>query len=711
MPGRAFAVAVLAFAGAAVSPASFALSEDRVAQPETLTGDKVPIQRITLYRSGVASFQRRGMVSGNSSVQLRFNAEQINDILKSMVVLDFGGQVDGASYASKDPLDRRMASFAINLADNPGLGDLLNRLRGSLGTLVTTDGPVTGTILGVEPRPQPSGTTSPPIMVPFANIVTSSGIRSINLNTIASFQLQDQALQTELNKALAALAEHRADRIKTVDLTFTGEGARDVVVYYVHEMPVWKVSYRLVLPDDQPAKPPSGRPAPPASPGMPQIHGWAIVENTTDEDWTNVALSLVSGQPVSFRMDLQEPLYVYRPQIPVPTVPGVAPKVYQQGVAQDRAMSVPAPMPEAAAPGAAARLQRGRVDGRAAEMDAQKDAGVTALEMSDYAARARAQATESGEVFQYELSSPVTIQRQRSAMLPIITEGISGRRVSIYNRWDGSPHPMRGAELTNSTGLQLLPGPVTVFDGGVYAGDAQIGHVSPGDKRLLAYSLDLDVLPIVKDETSENIQKIRIVNGLLEQTTRHRIQVSYQFTNKDQKRARTILVEHPHRGMELVEPKKPAEETADLYRFELEVAAGKTETLRVVQETTLSQLFELLRYDLGTLVAYSRQGKVSQKVVEAFQEAARRRQLVNEAERKVRELEQERASIDTDQSRIRQNMSAIDRTSQLYGRYMQRLSEQETRLEELVGETARAREEQKRLQDELNAFVANLNVE
>ena len=94
---------------------------------------------------------------------------------------------------------------------------------------------------------------------------------------------------------------------------------------------MWKTSYRLVLPDT----PKEGWQAAQESNAAADrftIQGWAIVENTTDDDWKDVTLSLVSGRPVSFKMDLYEPLYVYRPQIPVPMVPGVMPPPYAGGI-------------------------------------------------------------------------------------------------------------------------------------------------------------------------------------------------------------------------------------------------------------------------------------------------------------------------------------------------------------------------------------------
>lgn len=673
----------------------------------------LPITGITLYRSGVGYFERRAAVEGDRNIQLRFKTDQVNDILKSMVLLDLdGGRVESVRYGSKDPLARRLASFGIDLSDEPAAGELLRRLRGSSVRILTTEGEASGTILNVETRPTVVGGVGdvPPARyeLPWINLLTPTGVRSYNLTAVSGFEILDPALADELTKALAAIAEHRADRVKTVDLALRGGGTRRVVVAYVHEMPVWKTSYRLVLPD---AGDPKARPT---------MQGWAIVENTTDEDWQDVRLSLVAGRPVSFQMDLYEPLYVERPEIPVPMIAGVAPRLYEGDVMFGLAdKAAPAASAAPAEPGtrmrAAGRMDRDAAPQRrgvAVEESKALGAALSAEDLIQHAAQAQARGGEIGEVFQYTLQDPVTVERQRSAMLPILSSPIEGRRVSIYARADGSEHPMRGVELKNTTGLQLMPGPVSVYDGAAYAGDAQVSHVTIGDKRLLAYAVDLDVVASVKDDSIRAVQKIRIVSGLIEQTSKLQARVTYNFANKDQKRPRTVLVEHPKMpGWDLAEPSKPADETGALYRFELAIDAGKSSSMAVALERIERQSMAVTGYSVDALLAYSRQGKVSQKVVDAVREAGRLQAALNDAERRVRELDEERQAIEQDQSRIRQNMATIGRETELYRRYTTKLGEQETRLEQLLLEREKATQAVQAARLALEAYLRGLNVE
>lgn len=710
------AIVLVALAGTVLPAASALAQQGRPAAPQAAAqrdaNSELPIRNITLYRSGVGYFERQAQITGSRDIQLRFNTDQINDILKSMVVLDLGGgRVDSVGYGSKAPLDRRLSSFAVNVADNPDMPTLLNRLRGAPVRVVSADGPVMGTILGVETRPKAAGDRQV-VNTPYLNLVTESGIRSLDLTMVASFEILDRDLAGELNKALSALAEHRADRIKTVDISFTGQGERRVAVAYVHEMPVWKTSYRLVLPDH-----PTGDQVRRDAESL-TLQGWAIVENTSDEDWENVRLSLVAGRPVSFEMDLYEPLFAQRPRVPVPTVAGVMPRLYQAAIeARDARLAIAAEALQEA------QMRRGVAPGHAAAPESPQAAwerarkeiprvDISADDLAKYAPGAAAQAGEVGQVFQYQLAAPVSVARQRSAMLPILNGEVQGRRVSIYSRGDGSEHPMRGVEVSNTSGLQLMPGPISVFDGPSYAGDAQIGHVAAGDKRLLAYAVDLDVHVVVRDDSTSTLQRVRIVNGMVEETTSRRSTTKYAFNNKDQKRPRLMLLEHPRMaGWDLVQPQKPAEETRDLYRFEVEVPAGRTGEFEVAQHRVERQRLAMTEYHLPRLLAYVQEGKTSQRVVDAVRRAADMQSEINELKRQIGVLDQERNQIHQDQNRIRQNMGSIGRDSDLYRQYMQRLTTQESRLDAMTTERENLQKQQETKERELDAYLRNLNVE
>lgn len=690
-----------------------AASAASMASAQAVTGvggsPRMPITGVTLYRSGVGSFERQGPIAAGDTVSLRFAQDGINDLLKSMVILDEQQALRGVSFESNEPLSRQLASFGIDLSGNPSLADLLGRLRGTRITVSGDDGPISGTILGSETRQQAVGDSEEPIAVPYINVLTDSGIRSVNLTTVGSVQLQDAGLNTELGKALAALAAHTTDRFKSVSISFAGQGSRTVRIAYVGEMPVWKTSYRLVLPSTEKPKDPS------------LLFGWAIVENSTDDDWSDVRLSLVASQPVSFEMNLSQAMHIERPEVPVPMVAGAAPRVYGDSAAFEAQRELGAAAKRRAdAPtaggrgGFAASAVPAPSAGRAMAMDgmagSRAEEGKPALSWKN-AATAQAEGGSVGESFQYTLRNPVSIARQQSAMLPIISSDVQTRRISIFSPSDGIDHPMRGVELSNSSGQQLIPGPIAVFDGDAYAGDAQIAFMGAGDKRLLAYAVDLDVACAVTNESSTAIVSVRIVDGFIEETQKVRSSVTYAFKNKDATRGRTLLVESPKSaGWDLIEPKKPASETSQAYRFELEIAADKTASLSVVQEITTRQRLAATGYDLPALLAHASSGKASAAVVDAMRKIAAMQSSIADVQRKMESDAAERQSIASDQERVRQNMGSIEKGTELYRRYLAKFDEQENRLAELEKSSVELKRQLQQLNEELKRYLSGLNI-
>ncbi|MDX2116027.1 MAG: hypothetical protein SFZ24_10490 [Planctomycetota bacterium] len=673
---------------------------------------ELPIRSIVLFRSGVGYFERRGEVKGDARAELSFETEQINDIIKSMVILDLdGGRIDAVRYNSKEPLERRLRSFGVDISRAPTIADLFMQLRGSRVSITTVDGPVEGTILGVETRPVPGAMRGAepeaPVNQQFVNLVTEAGVRSVMIASISSFRFTDGELQEELSRALGALAEQRSEHEKTVDLSFSAGGdanaARRVIVGYVHEMPVWKTSYRLILPEARTGEAGAGRKQ------SFTLQGWAVVENTTDQDWENVRLSLASGRPVSFTMDLYQPLFTQRPVAPVPVLAGVGPRIYEGAMSMQR-MAATAAAP-AAADSSNMRFRK-EADGAGARSDGEiVELGreLSGQDMIDYAAQAQAAAGSAGETFMYTVDAPVTLERQRSAMLPIVTTPVEGRRVSIYNEQSFARHPMRGVEFTNAS--DLMPGPVSVMDGASYAGDAQIPHTSREQTRLLSYAVDLDVVARAEARGNEEIVGIKIVDGLLLVQRKARMGSVYTFANNDRERGRLLLVEHPRmEGWTLVEPRDAPESTETLVRFEKELGAGETAELAVTWEQVRSEQATLAEFGLETLLVYAKQGKASQAVVDAFKKAASIQARVQEAQRVQQSLDVRRAGIREDQERIRQNMNSVDRNSDLYRRYVAKFSEQETELERVAAEWQAAEQTKRAAEEELRAFLRDLDV-
>ena len=667
----------------------------------------LPLKNIILYRSGVGYFERRGTIAGEHRIALSFETEQINDILKSLVLLDLdGGSIDAVSYASKEPLNRRLAGFGIDISNVSSVVDLMRQLRGQGVDLTTREGQVHGTVLGIEERTSvvTGGDTPITLREPYLVVTTQRGVEAVAISAINSFQIADDALAEELDRALGALAEAKADRTKTVEMSLRGEGGkqRRIVAAYVHEMPVWKTSYRLVLPDEQG--------------GAPTLQGWAIVENTTDSDWNNVRLGLASGRPVGFTMDLYEPVYVGLPDVPVPVDRGVGPLVFESAQAQKMLGRA------AAAPATESRLSAADMVAGQRALTMNSNQGWNEVDLNDpnqnfniggAAPASAATGAEVGEQFMYTVDAPVTIERQRSAMLPILVAPVEGKRVSIFNPREMSKHPMRGVAFTNTSGLHLLPGPLAVYDGNTYAGDAQIPHTSRNQDRLLAYALDLDMFMYQEVKYDQTTMRFTIADGLVRKQVKHVRSTEYKWNNYDDSRDRTLIIEHPRTaGWELVKPEKPRATTENLWRFETKAEGGKTGvTFDVDEQQVLFESIAMVSVDLPELLAAAANGKVSQAVIDAVRKAQGMQSEVRTIERQLQVVQKERDGIFDDQRRIRDNMGRVDRNSNLFQTYMTKLAAQETRLEEIEQEVTRLVAARDAAQGRLNEFLNGLDVE
>lgn len=678
----------------ALSLAAWAVPNGAGAAEATL-----PVSQVTVFSSGVAYIEHNGPVTGDADVLMRFKTEGINDLLKSLVVMDLGGgSVSSVNYASREPLERALKGFGVDLSEQPTLPDLLRQLRGAAVT-VSTPEMVTGKILAVRVQKKQVLPADVLIEEHILELATENGLKAIPLDSVRSVALVDPKLNEELQKALTLLAENRDMDTRPVTIRFAGKGERRVRVGYVAEAPVWKSSYRLVFDD--------------AKKGEALMQGWAVVENTSDSDWEKVALTLASGRPISFIQDLYTPLYVPRPVVQSERYASLRPQDYAEGVEADEA---PQELKQAARERRKAGAPApGGMGGFGGAMPAPAPpAAMTAEAAADAPMRPSVQAAAAGEVtgevFVYKMKEPVTIPRRQSAMLPIISQAIQARRVSIYNASVLPNHPLSGVWLTNNTDLTLLAGPVTLLDGGTYAGDAVLGNITPNEKRLLSYAIDLNTTVDSSVKSSQKIAEARIVRGVLSLTRKSYFTQAYTLKNKAEQE-RVVIVEHPFSpDRTLIEPKEPTEKTPALYRFEVTVPPTTTGKFEVREERTDTQTVAILPADLGMLQAFASNGEIPQKTRDALAEAVRRRQALAEAEQAVANVTKRIADLRRDQAETRANMGAVARNSQAYERFEKKLLDSETQIEALQRDLETKRGTVEKLRQDLADYLANLNV-
>ena len=661
-------------------------------------GPALPLSKIVLYSSGVGYFQHDGSLNNRTQLDLRFNVSQINDILKSLVVQDFGGgKVSTVTYGSRDPVTKTLGSFGINLNGNPTLGQILTQVRGE-PVEVAAPNPIVGTLLGVEKKTESVGEGSQHRIVEqeYVTLLTEEGFRSLSLANVQRIRLTNPALNAELNQALAVLASNHDAQKKTVSITFDGTGNRQARIAYLTETPVWKTSYRLVLDDDKP----------------PYLQGWAIVENTTEQDWRNVTLSLVSGRPISFTMDLYQPLYNPRPMVQPELYANLRPQTYGDAMDELKPMaSPPASRSDMKKERLLGKMAQGFAGGRAnapAETAVAAEMGMGSLEEG---VAPMAMAQDKGELFEYRIEAPVTLAKHTSAMLPIIGQTLQGQKVSVYNQVVNAKHPLNGYRLKNSSPLHLMQGPITLFESGSYAGDARIEDLPPGQDRLISYALDLktEVEPKFEGGTQELVT-VALKKGTMLVSRRRIEDRNYLIKNRDAK-TRSVLIEQPYRSdWRLIEPMEPTERTRDLYRFAVRVEPGKTASLHVKETLPVEETVQLMDSGIDLMAYYVRAKEVSPKVREALQRVVTLRSKLDDARAQRTRLEQRVGEITAEHGRIRENMQRLPQNSDLYSRYVKKLDQQETELEKLRKEIEASKNNEDEQRRELQNYVMNLDV-
>jgi hypothetical protein len=671
---------------------------------------QLPITGCALFSSGVGYFQREGEIDGTMRVDLTFPVQDINDLLKSMVLQDLGGgHIDAVSYESHDPIDKTLKSFAIDLTKNPTFGQILNQARGEKVEVVQQQaanqpGTLTGTVVGVEKQKQAAGKDAV-IENEVLNMWCAEGLRSVKLTDVQRLRFLNPVMETEFRKALDVLSLSHDTQKKAVSLSFVGDGKRPVRVGYVVESPIWKTSYRLVLKED----------------GKPYLQGWAVVENPSDEDWKDVHMALISGRPISFQMDLYQPLYVARPVVVPELFASLTPRTYEGGMDREKELAA-APAPPQASAGLAGPGAFGGGKGDAKSLQeqyrrqAEKAAGLPQDKAKDLDIRQgvnnAASASQLGDYFQYKIEHPVNLARQKSAMLPIVGRDIEGTKVSIFNQGTHPKFPLLGLKFKNTSGMNLMQGPITVFENNTYAGDSRILDLQPNEERLLSYAIDLGTeVEAINTANSGKVTKVKVNKGILYSTTLVHEAKNYKAKNRSQT-DRLLIVEHPYRPeFHLVSSQKPSEQARDVYRFEVKIPAGKNGELDVAEERDVVSTVQLTNSDDQTIRQFLTLPVTSEKVKVALQKAIELRTTWAKTQQDLGQVQKQLKDITDDQGRLRANMRELPQSSPIYKKYLEKFEKQEGEIEEMQATIKKLQDTEHAQRQAFDNYLGNLDVE
>jgi hypothetical protein len=654
---------------------------------------QLAVRRVVLYKHGVGYFERRGAVDGAAVVDLEFKSRDMNDVLKSLTVLDLnGGTVSAVSYDSTRPIEKLLEDAAVRIPDEGSVSSLLAQIKGARVRVRHGAESIEGVVLGTEYVQQAQGEVA--VTRSFVALLIDGSVRSVPLMELRDLTLLDASVRRDVEYFLATvLSSHKKDA-RRVSVFATGEGRRELFVSYVIEAPVWKTTYRALLHDD----------------AGPTLQGWAMVDNTGDEDWEDVDLALVAGLPVSFRHDLYSPRYMQRPEVRVKTEAAAAPVIPEEGFGGPPPPQMAAPIAGPAGvggfggPGALPPAPRAM-----AKMSTAERANVMAS-----SAPVTTLTKDVGDLFEYRIARPVTVRRNQSALVPILQCTMGGARVLLWNRATRERNPMACIELTNTSGLTLEGGPLTVTDGDLYVGEAMLDTMKPGDRRFVPYAVELGCLVTVDDKSeSGSVYRATVAHGQLT-TEWWQIRRTILTIRLKGTKPATLYLEHPKDdAWELRGDVAPAEVTERFHRFRVALAPGEvtfTVTERRRQWASVS-LTNVRSDDVSHFVA-SRY--IDEATAAAVREVMALQQQSSERHAQTYTLKQERDAIFHDQERLRQNLATLTagaEQQQLAERLVRKLTAQEDRVEEIDAALARLTAEKAALDEEVTRRVTAIAYE
>ena len=302
---------------------SLTLAVSAQTKPADTAADHLPIKRVVLYKNGVGYFEHVGKVHGTQDVNIDFTTSQLDDVLKSLTIVDYGeGRVTGVRYNSTAPLDQRLRGLRIPLGENPPASNCLMPFVARASKFVTERHLLPARSSASRPArarthapTKKSASPSSPSSPTPVSCARSSSI------PVTSVRIADRDLNLELARYMNVIGSSRAKDVRRMTLSASGTGERDLFVSYVSEVPIWKTTYRIIIPPD-PKK-------------QPLLQGWAVVDNTIGEDWKDVKLSLVAGAPQSFVQQISTPYYARRPVIALPETAQLSPQTHEAGLTVD----------------------------------------------------------------------------------------------------------------------------------------------------------------------------------------------------------------------------------------------------------------------------------------------------------------------------------------------------------------------------------------
>jgi len=656
-----------------------------VAAPTLAAAQDLALKRVMLSSGGLGYFEYEATVDGDATLKLTVSLQQVDDVLKSLVVYDDKGGVGGLSLPGREPLAQAFKDLPFDQDSLSSPADLLTTLKGAEIT-VGGSRSITGRIVSVQEETVALSDGKTTTKRTRVTLLTDRGLQQFILEDAENLQFADQALRDKVGQALLAIQTNRAKDARTLELSARGQGKRTVRVAYIVEVPVWKASYRLTLPGD-----PAARSA---------LQGWATIENLSGQDWKDIELTLVSGRPVAFHQALYDAYYVKRPEVPVEVAGRLMPGIDRGGVEAERQKAAAPPPPPAPAP-----------------YRPQQERGVAASAAPPPAAAAADQfeATDAATQVVFKYPRTVNVDNGRTLSIPIIDRQVPAQRLALYQAETAARNPLAAIRLTNDGDSGLPPGIITIYERDkaayvTYVGDARLSGFPVGETRILAYALD-EKITIERDAAqTDRLATGTIAQGALRLSRVIRQTTTYRIKGPAKEPRQLVVVQRRLPGWTLVKPElKSVELSEGNYRIPLQLPGGdQTQLFEVVQEQTQHQELRLVDGAADQIRVYAQAREFDAKTREALTKVLQLQGAVADAQRKVTQADAERQQIVQEQARLRDNLSRVPANSDLQRRYLATLDKQETDLETIAARRTEAEKGVEAAREALRAYVAQL---
>ncbi len=673
------------------------------------TTDALTLSRVVLYRNGIGYFERVGHVDGDV-LRIKVRKDQVNDLLKTLTVVKRSG---GQAVSISMPLDPQTWANAALATLAPGRGSLaeiLDTLRGTRVELLTSTGSASGRIAMVEeieePGPQTGGGPGPVIHDHNVTLLDGSNLKVVKLSKVRTITLLDGDLAMQFNRTLDASAGEGMFQQVEVAIRLAGADAHDLLVSYVVPAPMWKPTYRVVLPE-------SGK-------GKALLQAWAVVDNTSGEDWTQVQLALTAGAPIAFRYDLHTPRDVDRPDLTETSVRrraavALGETTYgrdeaEKKVAAAETASQPAPEPSsredddeeagaadsrtwdtagggfgagrggagsgAGGPGAPAKSTRPPRTSSAApppppaspKPQSQPSAPTLDLESLRQSTLARARASAVSGLSRFDISTPVTVPDGTSTMVALVNQEVDGEETFLFRPGGAGvgyeANPYRVVRFRNTTPFALESGPISIYSGGSFVGEGISEVVGANTSVTIPFAVETGMMVTsTTQHDGEQMRLLKIVRGVLEVENFSRMTTAWNVKAQTRRDGFTVLIRHPKAGnnYQLAPRPEGTEDLVDAYLIPVKVPAGQQEASVKVVEQTPSRLSISIWEGravplLETLLVST---GITPEVRARIEPIVRLRQEIGRIDTQVEGLTRQRQELDQRAEETRRNLEAL----------------------------------------------------